>query len=351
MKVKIDGIHIAGIASCLPKQVREIDSLSDIFGEKQIRRLKKSTGVEELHIVSNGQTASDLCVAAAEHLISEMKINRSTIDAIVFVSFSPDFKGPPTSVIMQNRLGLKEDVVAFDITYGCSAYCYGLYQASMLIKAGGCERVLVCAGDTQSLMVNPKDRAMQVIAGDAGTATIVEKGEDIIPFYFKTIGSKYTDLIIPAGGYRLPSSEDTAIEETDDAGNIRSKNDLFMDGMDVMNFALTEVPNAVHEILSFDNIEKDNIDLFAMHQPNKLILDHLAIDLEIASEKMPVGLQKTGNTASASIPLLFSVLKEQGKDFSNMKRVLCCGFGMGLSISSAIVNLSKTQIFETIIEQ
>lgn len=348
MKVKIDGIHIAGIASCLPKQVREIDSLSDIFGEKQIRRLKKSTGVEELHIVSNGQTASDLCVAAAEHLISEMKIDRSTIDAIVFVSFSPDYKGPPTSVIMQNRLGLKEDVVAFDITYGCSAYCYGLYQASMLIKAGGCERVLVCAGDTQSLMVNPKDRAMQVIAGDAGTATLVEKGADKIPFLFKTIGSKYNDLIIPAGGYRLPCSAETAVEETDDAGNIRSKNDLFMDGMEVMNFALTEVPTAIRELLAFANTEINDIDLFAMHQPNKLILDHLAIDLEVDSEKMPVGLQKTGNTASATIPLLLSILKGREVDFSNKKNVLCCGFGMGLSVSSAIVNFSNTIILKPI---
>lgn len=350
MKVKIDGIHIAGIASCLPKNVKEIDSLSDIFGEKQIRRLKKSTGVEQLHVVSEGQTASDLCVAASEHLLTEMKIDKSTIDAIVFVSFSPDYKGPPTSVIMQDRLGLKEDVVAFDITYGCSAYCYGLYQAGMLIKTGGCNRVLVCAGDTQSLMVNPKDRAMQVIVGDAGTATIVEKGEDIIPFYFKTIGSKYSDLIIPAGGYRTPCTDETAKEEIDEAGNTRSKNDLYMDGMEVMNFALTEVPTAVHELLSFSEYEKNNIDLFAMHQPNKLILDHLAIDLEIDSDRIPVGLQKTGNTASSTIPLLLSVLKEQGKDFSNMKKVLCCGFGMGLSISSAIINLSKTQIFEMIIE-
>lgn len=350
MNVKIDGIHIAGIASCLPKEVREIDSLSDIFGEKQIRRLKKSTGVEQLHVVSDGQTASDLCVAAAENLISEMKIDKSSIDAIVFASFSPDYKGPPTSVIMQDRLGLKEDVVAFDITYGCSAYCYGLYQASMLIKAGGCERVLVCTGDTQSLMVNSKDRAMQVIAGDSGTATIVEKGEDTIPFYFKTIGSKFNDLIIPAGGYRMPSTPATAIEETDDAGNIRSKNDLFMDGMEVMNFALTEVPVAVRELLSFANTEIKDVDLFAMHQPNKLILDHLAIDLEVDSEKMPVGLQKTGNTASATIPLLLSILKEREVDFSNKKNVLCCGFGMGLSVSSAIVNFSDTIILKPIMQ-
>ncbi len=348
MKVKIDGLHIAGIASCLPKTVKEIDSLADVFGEKQIRRLKKSTGVERLHLVSDGQTASDLCIAAAEHLISELKIEKESIDGIVFVSFSPDYKGPPTSTVMQHKLGLSESVIAFDITYGCSAYCYGLYQASMLIKAGGCRRVLVCTGDTQTRMINPNDRAMQVIVGDAGTATIVETGNETIPFYFKTVGSHYNDLIIPAGGYRQPCSAETAEEHADDAGNIRSQNDLFMDGMEVMNFALTEAPLAVNELLSFAGLNKESVDLYAMHQPNKLILDHLAIDLEINPEKMPVGLQNTGNTASATIPLLLSILKERGVDFTSMNKVLCCGFGMGLSVSGAVVDLNNTVIFNPI---
>lgn len=346
MKVRIDGVHIAGIASCLPKTVKEIDSLAETFGEKQIRRLKKSTGVERLHIVSYGQTASDLCVAAAEHLISQLEISKDSIDGLVFVSFSPDYKGPPTSVVMQDRLGLRQQIVAFDITYACSAYCYGLYQASMLVKAGGCKRVLVCTGDTQSKMINPKDRSMQVILGDAGTATLVETGDECFSFYLKTIGSHYQDLIIPAGGYRLPYSEETAKECADDAGNIRSKNDLFMDGMGVMNFALTEVPLAVKELLEIACLEKDEIGLFAMHQPNKLILDHLAISMEIPEEKMPVALQNTGNTAAATIPLLLSVLKEKGLDFSTMNKVLCCGFGMGLSVSAAVVNLSSAKILE-----
>ena len=350
MKVKIDDVQITGIASCLPKTVKEIDSLSDVFGEKQIRRLKKSTGVERLHIVSDGQTASDLCVAASEHLISQLGISKESIDGLVFVSFSPDYKGPPTSVVMQDRLGLRQEIVAFDITYACSAYCYGLYQASMLVKTGGCKRVLVCTGDTQSRMINPKDRAMQVILGDAGTATLVEDGGDCFSFYLKTLGNHYQDLIILAGGYRLPYSDETSKEYTDDVGNVRSQNDLYMDGMGVMNFALTEVPVAVNELLEFSGLAKNDIALFAMHQPNKLILDHLAMSMEIPEEKMPVGLQNTGNTASATIPLLLSVLKERGASFCKMDKVLCCGFGMGLSVSAAVMDLGKTEILRPILK-
>ena len=350
MKVKIEGVRIAGVSSCIPETVKEIDSLAAIFGEKQIRRLKKSTGVEYLHVVSDGQTASDLCVEAAEFLIKKLEIPKESIDAIVFISFSPDYKCPPTSVIMQDRLRLKQDIVAFDITYGCSAYCYGLYQAGMLIKAGGCKRVLLCTGDIQSRMINPKDRSMQVIAGDAGTATILEEGKGEVPFYFKTIGSSYKDLIIPAGGYRLPCSSKTAVQVSDDAGNIRSQNDLFMNGIGVMNFALTEVPEAINSLLSFSGIDKNIIDLFIMHQPNKLILDQLALSMEVPEGKMPIGLQKTGNTASATIPLLLTVLKERNIDFSKLHYALCCGFGMGLSVSAAVVDLSKTKVYEPIIK-
>lgn len=350
MKVKIEGVRIAGISSCIPETVKEIDSLASVFGEKQIRRLKKSTGVECLHVVSDGQTASDLCTEAAEFLIKKLEIPKQSLDAIVFVSFSPDYKGPPTSTIMQDRLGLKQDIVAFDITYGCSAYCYGLYQASMLIKAGGCNRVLLCTGDTQSRMINQKDRSMQVIAGDAGTATILEEGKGEIPFCFKTVGSSYKDLIIPAGGYRLPCSSTTATDVPDDTGNIRSQNDLFMNGIGIMNFSLTEVPITINELLSFSAIDKKAIDFFIMHQPNKLILDQLALSMEIPEEKMPIGLQKTGNTASATIPLLLSVLKKRNIDFSQLHHTLCCGFGMGLSVSAAIVDLSKTKIYEPIIQ-
>ena len=338
MKATISGVHIAGIATVLPPKVVTTDSYAEFFGEKKIRRIKRSTGVESVHVVEPGVTASDLCCEAAEKLMQKLGVDKSSIDALVFVSISPDYRAPGTAGIMQGKLGLSEEIIAIDLTFGCSGYVYGLYEAALLLK-GGCKRVLLCAGDTQSTLVNEKDRSMKMLVGDAGSATIVEEGSDTMQFYFKTVGSGYESLIIPAGGCRMPSSAETGIEIEDEDGNIRSKENLFMDGMSVMKFALTEVPLAMDKMYEMTGYSKEDVDLFAYHQPNKLILDYLSNSMEIPAEKMPVGLQRVGNTASASIPMLLHTLYDRGFDFKNNKKIIACGFGIGLSIGAVTLNL------------
>lgn len=338
MKATISGVHIAGIATVVPPKVVTTDSYAEFFGEKKIRRIKRSTGVESVHVVEPGVTASDLCCEAAEKLMQKLGVDKSSIDALVFVSISPDYRAPGTAGIMQGKLGLSEEIIAIDLTFGCSGYVYGLYEAALLLK-GGCKRVLLCAGDTQSTLVNEKDRSMKMLVGDAGSATIVEEGSDTMQFYFKTVGSGYESLIIPAGGCRMPSSAETGIEIEDEDGNIRSKENLFMDGMGVMKFALTEVPLAMDKMYEMTGCSKEDVDLFAYHQPNKLILDYLSNSMEIPAEKMPVGLQKVGNTASASIPMLLHTLYDRGFDLKNTKKIIACGFGVGLSIGAVTLNL------------
>lgn len=344
MKAHFTGLKIAGIASVIPSNEVKITSYNEAFGEKKVKRISKSTGVESVHIVSKGETASDLCYIAAKSLISELKIDSDGIDAILFVSFSPDYKSPATAIILQDRLGLSREVVAMDITFGCSAYVYGLYQASLLLKAGGCSRVLLCTGDTQSMMVNPKDRSMRMLVGDAGTATIVENGTDTFNFYLKCDGSGNDNIRIDAGGYRNPSTEETRVEIADEDGNIRSMDDLHMQGMEVMKFALTEVPLAVDNVLQIADIDKEKVSLYAMHQPNKMILDSLCLKMDLGAEKMPVGLKNTGNTSAASIPLLLSTLASNGYDFASTEDVIACGFGVGLSIGAVNIKLNGTKI-------
>ncbi len=345
MQCTIDGVCIRAIASDLPEQVVSVDSYTDFFGPKKVKRLKKSTGIESVHVVSSGETASDLCLRAAEKIFLKSDISKDSIDGVVFASISPDYRAPGTAGIIQDRLGLSTDIVALDLTFGCSAYIYGLYEASMMIKAGGCERVLLCTGDTQSRLVNDKDRSMKMLVGDAGTATVVERGNDSFSFYFKTVGSGYQSLIIPAGGCRLPADADTCREVEDEAGNIRSRNDLYMNGAEVMKFALAEVPTAMDQLYKKLNLTKEEVDLFAFHQPNKLILDYLKNAMELDDVKCPVGLQHVGNTASASIPLLLTTLQEQGYDFHTAKEVIACGFGIGLSIGAVHVDLSQMQVY------
>lgn len=346
MKTKIKGIKICGIASTLPNNVLNISELGSIFGEKKIKRTIISTGIERIYFTDRYTTASDLCVKAAESLIKKLMIDRKSIDAVVFVSFSPDYQAPATSAIIQSKLQLKEDIVAFDINYGCSGYIYGLYQASMLIKSGGCKRVLLCNGDTQTKFINEYDSSMKTIVGDAGAATILEEGNDILSFIIKTNGSGYKHLIIPAGGARLPFSEDTCKIETCSDGNKRCLNNLYMNGMEIMKFVLKEIPPLVKEVIEFAQWEKEKIDLYAFHQPNKLILEYLREGLNISEDIFPIAIKNVGNTGSASIPLLLSLQYSNSSNNKSLEKVIACGFGIGLSWGIATINLSDTIILE-----
>ena len=348
MQAKIDGVRIRGIAGEIPAHQYAVSDLADSFGEKKIKRIKRSTGVEQIHTVPLGMTAADLCEAAARRLLARLDVPCESIDGIIFSSFSPDYRSPATSILLQDRLGLSKETVAIDIVYGCSGYVYGLYQAALMLKAGGCRRVLLCAGETQSLMINEQDRAMKVILGDGGSATLLELDETAgeMQFCLRCDGSGYRDLLIEAGGFRMPRNEKTCIEEQDEDGNIRTKEDLRMDGMGVMQFSLREVPQAVNEVLSMAQLEKKDVDIFAMHQPNKMILEQLQMDMDISSDKMPLGLQKTGNTSAASIPVLLSVLKGRKYDFSSSEHAVICGFGIGLSLGAVLTDLSETIVME-----
>ena len=346
MRCAIEGIQIRAISTALPEKVVKVDTYTEFFGEKKVKRLKKSTGVESVHVVSEGETAADLCMQAAEKIFSQGEITRESIDGIVFASISPDYKAPGTAGIIQGKLGLSSETVTIDLTFGCSAYVYGLYEACLLLRAGGCKRVLLCTGDTQSILINEKDRSMKMLIGDAGAATILENGNSTMNFYLKSVGEGFDNLIIPAGSCRNPSTAETRkVGEPDEDGNVRSQEDLFMNGTEIMKFSLTEVPLAIDAMCERLNWTKDDVDLFAFHQPNKLILDYLRQFMKITEEKCPTGLQNTGNTAAASIPLLLTTLKERGFDFSQAKRVIACGFGIGLSIGATNLDLRNVSFY------
>jgi 3-oxoacyl-[acyl-carrier-protein] synthase-3 len=342
----ISGVSVKGIQTTIPRNVVKVESYADVFGEKEIRRIIKGTGFEELRIVNEDETTSDLCFTAAKALLEKLEISPDSIDGLVFISQTPDYKLPATSNILQNRLNLSRNIVAMDINQGCSGYIYGLYLAASLVAAGGCRHVLVCVGDTISKTVNPSDRSARIIFGDAGSATIVEKGNQSFSFNIQTDGSGYSNLIIPAGGYRDPYSQETTLEKIDENGNLRCKNNLFMNGMEIMNFTLRDVPVAINELLLYNNLTKDQIELYALHQANKLIVQSIAKKMGIALERAPFGANRVGNTSSASIPLLLSSLRNSSQ--CELKTVMACGFGVGLSIATAILDLSNTTIMETI---
>jgi len=350
MTSKISNIKIQAITSFLPEQVIDFrENYKTIFGDKRVEETIRATGIEQSHLARLDQTSSDLCFYAAEELFERENVDKFSIDGLVFVSQTADYILPSTSIVLQNKLGLSKDVICIDIHYGCSGYIYGLLQAVSWIKVGMCENVLLLAGETNSKLVNPLDFALKMVFGDAGTATLLTKGHDEMAFAIHSDGSGYDKLIVPAGGYRLPSSDDTRVSVQDRDGNIRTMDDMYMNGMGIFSFSIGNVPNNVREVLSLQSWSKDDVGLYAFHQANRFIIDCIRKQLKLQWNIIPLNLQKVGNTGPASIPLLLS---EKGNFFSeeDREKVILSGFGVGLSWGAVACNLSSTHFYEPIIK-
>jgi 3-oxoacyl-[acyl-carrier-protein] synthase-3 len=348
MKTIINHVTIEAVTAWLPEEVLDMHSLESAFGPKQVQAIIKATGVERARIAPQGMTASDMCQKAAERLIEKENFDRKEIDGLVFVSQTADYILPATSVSLQDRLGLSQDTVCMDVHYGCSGYIYGLFQAACWINSGMCSRVLVLSGDTSSRLINPNDRALRMVFGDCGTATLVCQGEGRMGFHIQSDGSGADRLIVPAGGFRTPVSEETSRLVTDQDGNVRTQNDLFMDGISIFNFALTNVPPNINTLLQSMQWDIKEVGLFALHQANVFMVNCIRKMLHVDKSVVPTNVTNYGNTGPATIPLLFSDLCSNGT--YDLSKVVMSGFGVGLSWGSVAADMSKTHFYRPINE-
>lgn len=347
MKLTFGNIEIKAIYSTVPPKKISFKDLNNLFGQQEVEKITKVTGITSVRIADAKTTASDLCAFSAEKLLKELDVCPSQIDGIIFVSQTRDYQLPQTSNVLQHKLNLPKSTVCFDLPLGCSGYINGLLQASLLIQ-GGCENVLVLAGDTTSKLISNKDRANRLVFGDAGSATLICKGESEIGFLIYNDGSGYNDLIIPAGGYRLPSSDETKIVNKDTDDNYRSKEHLYMNGMNVFNFVISEVPKLIKEIVKQSPYKSlEQVDGFYLHQANKFIVDYVRKKLKLSKEKVPVEVDGYGNTGPSSIPLLLTLLNEREYNLANTKKSVLSGFGVGLSWAACYANLENTKIQKT----
>lgn len=346
MKTILNNVTIGAIASWLPENRLDIYSLSALYGENEVKTIVGTTGITELRIANKDMTSSDMCQRAAEHLLEAEGVDRSVIDGLVFVSQTPDYILPSTSTCIQDRLGLSKDTVCQDIRYGCSGYIYGIFTAALWVSSGACKNVLVLSGDTNSRIVNENDRSLRMVMGDAGTATLVTEGEGTLGFHIQSDGSGAERLIIPAGGFRTPCSEQTKVLEWDEDHNGRTQEDMFMDGMAIFGFAINKVPRNIKFLLDYIGWEKDEVGLYALHQANKFMVDFIGKKTKVPSEKVPVDADKYGNTGPATIPLLLSDVCN--RIHFDLSKVVLCGFGVGLSWGSITCDLSQTHFYEPI---
>ncbi len=352
-KSSFNHVQIGGVVTCVPPLEKCIDDELELFGgnAKQIARLKKTIGLDRRRVVESGTTAADLSETAAKRLLEQAGLTPDAVDALIFVTQTPDYAQPCNAAVLHGRLDLPKSCAALDVNLGCSGYVYGLWLAHMMVSSGGCERVLLLAGDTISRIVNPKDRAVAPLFGDGGSATLVQRSECASAAWFslETDGKGFDKLIVPAGGQRAPSSTETQVEVTDEAGNIRCQENLFMDGAEIFNFSIVEEPKAVRELVEYAGLDMDAVDYFVFHQANRYILTNIAKRLKIDLAKVPMQtVERYGNQSSASIPSAMCGELHDTLRSADSTRVLLSGFGVGLSWASVILDIAELPVCEII---
>lgn len=298
--------------------------------EAFLGRLKKTVGFGTRYVASKSTTTCDLCLDAAKRLLNETNTSVNDIDAIIFITQTPDYYMPGNAHIIHEKLNFPKETSALDVELGCSGFVYGLWLSYMMVSAG-LNKVLLLTGDTLSKSANPKDRTEYPLFCDAGAATIIEKSKNSSPSYFilKSDGSGVNHMLQPAGAYRQPSSEETRKEVADKDGNIRSQENIYMNGFEIFNFTLTEQPSLLQDILKLSNKNKDEIDYFLFHQGNKYIVDTISKSALLPKEKVPVIFPDFGNQNSAAIPgTICATLLDK---ISSPINVIIQGFGIGLS--------------------
>ena len=352
MNLTFKNKKITGILSVLPENEisfeEEIDNYN--FSRQQSMKLKLVMGFNKRRVVKKGTAISDLCVFGLNYLFDKKLLNKNDIDALVLVTQSPDHFMPATSHIIHGRLGLKQDIYCTDISQGCAGYSFGLNKAFMLLEQDEINKVVVLNADILSTKVSEKDRSSAPLTGDAASITIVENDPTGKTIYgsVKADGTGADALIIPAGAFKLPSSEITAKLEEDKSGNAKSLDHFAMKGDEVFNFVQREVPPMIDNLLLKAGLTKDDVDYFMFHQPNKFMVKQLSNHMGISESKMPNNLvENFGNANSVTIPTLIAF--NLGSRLTKESFLVCiAGFGNGLSWSSLLIPIGKLSFCEII---
>jgi 3-oxoacyl-[acyl-carrier-protein] synthase III len=315
------------------------EDLERRFGASAMQKVLSGAGIRNRRVAPRGVCGSDLAFNAATRLFEKYRIDPQSIDLLIFCTQSPDYWMPTTACILHDRLQLKHQCAAFDINLGCSQYVYALSVAHSMLLSGLARHALVLTGDTMSQIVHPQDRAVVPLMGDAGSATLLgeaSEGTGFLGFELGTDGSGSQYLMIPAGAARQPYTPDTAIEATDGEGNVRTPQNLYMNGVAIFHFAISTVPKTVQTLLGKLSLDMSDIDLFLFHQANKYMIDYLLKKMKVPPDKTHFYLEDVGNTSGSTIPLLLADAWRAGKVKAGAN-VLAIGFGVGLSWAATVI--------------
>lgn len=325
------GIKITGIAGAVSNNWTSLESMITEENRDTIEKFSAMTGVYGRYEAGMYQTTADFCYAATKYLMAGKDVEPDSIQALIFVTQTPDYRIPATACVLHHRLGLAKDCLAFDVNLGCSGYTYGINIVASLMSSSNINRALLLVGDTSArersrVRKTKETNAARMLFGDAGTATLLEKSDTAgkIEVVSRTDGSGFKAIISPYGGFRNPDMVGGSI----------------MNDVDVFNFTIAEVPKMIKEYLTYSGTSPDNYDGLFLHQANLYILKQIAKRTKFPMEKVPISIDTFSNTSSASIPI--TLVKHYGENTEERNLdTLLCGFGVGLSWSlvSAGVNV------------
>lgn len=334
--------RIEAIASYLPEEALSNAELAALYPGWSEEKILDKTGIRERRIAGAEETAADLAVRAAGRLFAGRGIEPESIDFVLFCTQGPDYFLPTSACLIQQKLGLRTDCGALDVNLGCSGFVYGLALAKGLIETAAATRVLLLTGDTYSKFINPMDKSVRTLFGDGAAATLiqaVDAVEELIgPFVFGTDGSGAENLIVRTGGMRRPRTADSSVAVSDASGNVRSDDNLYMDGPAIMSFTLATVPKTMERLLSISKLTMEAVDLVVLHQANRYLLEALRRKMAIPAHKFVTCIEHCGNTVSTTIPLaLESALSPRSE--RGPRRAVLIGFGVGYSWAGTTVTI------------
>ena len=292
-------------------------------------KILDKTGIYNRTISAEGETAVDLAFGAGKKLFQDIT-DYEKIDLLILVTQSPDYVLPTSACILQDRLGLSKNCMAFDINLGCSGFVYALSIAGGLIESGVASKGLILCADTYSKYIGKNDRTCRPLFSDGAAATLVERSDSncIGPFELGTDGSGYEHLIVKNSGARLADSSMSPRCWT-----------LEMHGSNVFLFTMNVVPQCINNLIKRTGNTLEDIDLFVFHQASKLVIENIVRIMSLNKSKVFTNFENIGNTVSASIPIALKDADTQGR-LKNGDTVMLIGFGVGLSWGATLITWS-----------
>lgn len=311
------GVAIKAIEFSLPKKKENFKELLKDNPLWDTDKIFKATGINSRYVSNEKENVISLSVKSAKKILK--KFPKSKIDFLIFVTQTSDYKLPSASCVMQNLLGLKENIKAFDINMGCSGFIYALNIANNIIRNNEGKNGLIICSDVYTKFIKKNNRSCRPIFSDASCSIIVSKTikNSIENFVFGTDGSGYHDLILK-----------------------NKSEDLFMNGSRVALFSIKRVPQSIRDLLNKNKMKINEVDKFIFHQASKYVLNQIYRVLRLNKKKIFENYMNYGNTVSASIPIALK-MADNKKFLKSNDRLILSGFGVGLSWGSALLRWKK----------